>query len=815
MQVNGADCDRGIRPQRAGTMHFEDPGSRIGVCWQATGSRRDRSMTRPADGTTGNGSSGDDDAVHRRLGLTDDELDRIVEVLGRWPSDLELAMYSVMWSEHCSYKSSRVHLRRLPSKGPHVLVGPGENAGVVDVGSGVAIALRIESHNHPSAIEPYQGAATGVGGILRDVFTMGARPIALMDPLFFGDLDDARSRHVFDGVVRGISGYGNSVGVPTVGGQLTFDPTYRGNPLVNVLCLGVLPVDRLVLGRASGVGNLAVLLGALTGRDGIGGVSVLASAGFSGGEERSGAKRPSVQVGDPFEEKRLIEACLELLDRSLVVGIQDLGGAGLSCAASETAARAGLGMTIDTAAVPLREPGMTAAEIMTSESQERMLAIVTPAALDDVLAVCAHHEIRATVVGHVTAPDAHGVGRLVVRDPGGTVVADVPAASLADEAPLYRRPLAPPSDLARLREPGDGPQCAADVSRRGEWHRFDLGADLCAMVQDPSHVYRQYDHQLFLNTVLGPGRADATVLRLAAPGVPWNGKGLALTTDANPGWCAVDPRLGTALTVAEAVLNVACTGGRPVAAVDCLNFGNPEHPTVMWQLSEAIDGMAEACRAFGVPVVGGNVSLYNESEGADIDPTPVVGMVGLIDPLDRPPPALDGMGEGDALVLLGTASSALGGSRWCRQVLGEQGGPLADLDYVAHIGLCDLVRSLAGPAGRELGVTALHDVADGGLALCVAEIATASGVGVVLEASPAATPAGLFSEAPSRAVVAVAARGVPGLMEVAAASGVPAEVIGRAVGDRIVLGELVDVALADLKRTCSNRFEQVLADEAG
>ncbi|HEV2362110.1 MAG TPA: phosphoribosylformylglycinamidine synthase subunit PurL, partial [Acidimicrobiales bacterium] len=555
----------------------------------------------------------------------------IGEILSRPPTHLELAMFSVMWSEHCSYKSSRVHLKRLPTEAPHVIVGPGENAGVVDVGDGIAVALRIESHNHPSAIEPYQGAATGVGGILRDVFTMGARPIAIMDPLFMGPLEEARSRYIFDGVVRGIAGYGNSVGVPTLGGEVVFGAGYSGNPLVNVFCLGVLPRQRLVLAQASGVGNLAVLLGSRTGRDGIGGVSVLASAGFgaaggdgAGGEAASGggpgttadedaAKRPSVQIGDPFEEKRLIEACLELLDAGVVVGIQDLGGAGLSCATSETAARAGLGMDVDVSAIPTREDGMSPVEIMTSESQERMLAIVTPESLDHVLAVCAKWEIQAAVVARVVpadvAEDGTTRGMLRIRSgpaPDAEVLAEVPAKALADEAPLYHRPLAPPADLEARRSEDPG-ELAAPT---------DCGADLLALLYDPAWVYRQYDHQLFLNTVVGPGEGDASVIRLAGPGVPWAGKGLSMSTDANPGWCAVDPRIGASLTVAESALNLACTGARPLALVNCLNFGNPEHPTVMWQLSEAIDGMAEACDALGIPVVGGNVSLYNESNGS-------------------------------------------------------------------------------------------------------------------------------------------------------------------------------------------------------
>ncbi|HEX7442903.1 MAG TPA: phosphoribosylformylglycinamidine synthase subunit PurL, partial [Acidimicrobiales bacterium] len=561
------------------------------------------------------GPTGSAEPLHRALGLTDSERDEVEALLGRPPNHLELALFAVMWSEHCSYKSSRVHLKRLPTEAPHVLVGPGENAGVIDAGDGIAVAIRIESHNHPSAIEPYQGAATGVGGILRDIFTMGARPIAVMDPLFFGNPSEARQQWLIEGVVGGISGYGNSVGVPTVGGELTFHDCYAQNPLVNVLCMGVLPTDRLVLGAATGVGNLAVLLGSSTGRDGIGGVSVLASAGFGGEDaEAEAAKRPSVQVGDPYEEKRLIEACLDLLDAKLVVGIQDLGGAGLVCATSETAARGGVGMDVDVSAVPRREPGMAAYEVMTSESQERMLAIVTPEDLPRVEEVCRRWEVRAAVVGRVTDPPAEGPGRLRIMDGfDGAVLGDVPARALSEDAPLYHRPLARPADHdARL---ADDPGALSAPA--------DCGADVMAMLTDPSWVYRQYDHQLFLNTVDGPG-GDAAVLRLAAPGLPDSERGLALTTDSNPPWCSIDPRAGTAATVAEGALNVACAGARPMAVVNCLNFGNPEHPEVMWAFSEVVEGISEACEAFGLPVVGGNVSFYNESQGADIDPTPVV-----------------------------------------------------------------------------------------------------------------------------------------------------------------------------------------------
>ena len=713
--------------------------------------------------------------VHRALGLTDDEAASVERILGRRPNQLELAMYAVMWSEHCSYKSSRVHLGRLPTQAPWVLVGPGENAGVVDAGDGMAVALRIESHNHPSAIEPYQGAATGVGGILRDIFTVGARPIALLDSLHLGPLAEPRSRWVLEGVVSGISGYGNSVGVPTVGGELAFHPCFADNPLVNVMCLGLMAHDRLVLARATGVGNLAVLLGSTTGRDGIGGVSVLASAGFDEGSE---AKRPSVQVGDPFEEKRLIEACLALYDAGLVVGIQDLGGAGLTCATSETASRGGVGMDVDLSAVPLRQAGMTPAEVMTSESQERMLAIVRPDDLDEVVRVCRRWEVRATVVGTVTEG-----GRLRILDgPRGHVLADVPAASLHEDAPLYHRPMAPPPDL-------ESPE-ADDPARLPV--PVDCGADLLAMLADTSWVWSQYDHQLFLNTVDGPG-SDAAVLRLKGPGHPWTGRALAVTTDSNSRWCGLDPRRGTALVVAEAALNVACSGARPLAVVNCLNFGNPEHAEVMWQLSEAIDGMADACRALGVPVVGGNVSLYNESGGRDIEPTPVIGLLGLIERLERRPPGV-GLAEGaDVLAIGPTGADGLAGSRWAWAAHGHVGGRLAELDVAVHLAVCQLVR---GMVADDL-LAGVHDVADGGMGLALVEMAVRSGVG--FRVSGVSNHGELFSEAPSRVVVCVAPERVAELTERAQAAGVGVASLGSAGGDRLVVEGLVDVALSDAR----------------
>jgi len=727
--------------------------------------------------------------VHRALGLTDDELQAIAAILGRDPNHLELAMFSVMWSEHCSYKSSRILLRRLPTDAPWVLVGPGEGAGVVDVGDGIGAAIRIESHNHPSAIEPYQGAATGVGGILRDIFSMGARPIATMDPLRFGPLDDARSRWIAEGVVSGISGYGNSVGVPTVGGETVFDETYADNPLVNVLALGLLPVERLVLGRATGAGNLAVLLGSSTGRDGIGGVSVLASAGFDD-EAGGAAKRPSVQVGDPFEEKRLIEACLELLERGLAVGVQDLGGAGLTCATSETAAKGGAGMDVYVSEVPQREPGMEPFEVLTSESQERMLAIVTPGHLDEVLAIAGRWEIRASVVGTVT-----GTGLLRVLDrPDGAVLATMPAKALEQDAPLYDRPRAEPPDLAHRR--------SASLSELATVSATDATADLLAMVTATDWVSSQYDHQLFLNTVEAPG-GDAAVLRLKHPTSGRDtGRGLALTTDGNHRWCAVDPRIGSAMVVAEAVLNLACVGAKPLALVNCLNFGNPEHPEVMWQLAEAVDGMGEACRGLGVPVVGGNVSLYNESRGRDIDPTPVVGVLGIIERLERPPPGIRLL-DGDQIVVVGPPATALAGSRfaWDR---GHRAGSLAPVDLDAHRTVCDAVRQLVVDAL----VNGVHDIAEGGLALALAEMAVAGGVGV---AAPGAGGVDdVFAEGPSRVVVSVGAASVAAVLDRLRALGVAAAVLGTAGGEAVVIGRVVALDLAELAAVSRSRLATAL-----
>jgi phosphoribosylformylglycinamidine synthase len=704
--------------------------------------------------------------THRTLGMTDAEYGSVVEILGREPRPAELAMYSVMWSEHCSYKSSRLHLTRFPTEAPWVVVGPGENAGVVDVGDGWLVALRIESHNHPSFVEPYQGAATGVGGILRDIFTMGARPIAVLDPLRFGRLHDPRSRYLLAGVVAGIAGYGNAVGVPTLGGELELADEYAANPLVNVMALGLLRREQLVTRAASGVGNVAVLLGAATGRDGIGGASILASAAF---DEASGAKRPSVQIGDPFEEKKLIEACLELYEASLVVGIQDLGAAGISCATSECAAAGGMGMDVDLDAVPLREADMTAGEILMSESQERMLAIVEPSRLSEVLAVAGKWEINATEIGVVTA----GGMLRVVHD--GELVAEVPASSLSDDAPRYERPALRPDWQDRLA--ADRPELPAAV---------DAGEALLAMLDDPalgdpSWIYEQYDHLLFLNTVVAPGN-DAALLRIKG-----TGKGLAVSTDGNGRLCYLDPRVGAARIVWEAALNVAVTGARPYAVVDNLNFGNPERPEVMWQFIETVAGMSEACEQLGVPVVGGNVSFYNQTDGRDIYPTPVVGMLGLADPMPAQAPRLDAASPGMEVWLVGPAGrSDFAASAYARVILDHLGGEPAAPDPEA------------GPAvvGRAVELAhsspVLHDVSAGGLAVAVAEVAFRSGVGITIDVADWRE---LFDESPHR-FVAIAPPG-----GVAATEAVRAVRLGVVTGDdRIEFGRHGSVTASVARR---------------
>jgi phosphoribosylformylglycinamidine synthase len=689
--------------------------------------------------------------------MTDGEYEGVVGLLGREPRIAELAMYSVMWSEHCSYKSSRPHLGRFPTEAPWVVVGPGENAGVVDLGDGWLAALRIESHNHPSFVEPYQGAATGVGGILRDVFTMGARPIALWDQIRFGHLDDPHNRYLFSRVVAGIAGYGNAVGVPTVGGEVAFEDCYEGNPLVNVMCLGILRREQLVLGTAGEPGTISVLLGSSTGRDGIGGASVLASASF---DEDSGAKRPSVQVGDPFQEKKLIEACLELYERDLVVGIQDLGAAGLSCSTSEPAARAGTGMEVDLDRVHVRESDMTPAELLMSESQERMMAFVHPHLLDEVLAVAAKWEVDASIVGEVK----EGGHLRVFKD--GDLVAEVPAASLSEEAPTYDRPVAQPT----WQEDLWADSLQSEVP--------DIGESLLAIladpsIGDPSWVYEQYDHMLFLNTVVGPGE-NGSLLRIKG-----TSKGLAVSADGNGRQCYLDPRRGAARLVYEAALNVAMVGARPMAVVDNLNFGNPEKPEVMWQFTETVEGISEACESLGIPVIGGNVSFYNETNGIDIYPTPIVGMLGLADPMPPTPPRLGAGAEGMEIWLIGCPETLdLAGSAFSKFVHNHVGGRPAKPDPQTAGAVIELATRLASNGA----VPVLHDVSDGGLAVAMAEICIQSKTGARLEI---ADWRGLFAE-PPHTFVAVAPAEIGATVQAAAeAAGVAVERIGKLGGDAI------------------------------
>ncbi|MEN8114715.1 MAG: phosphoribosylformylglycinamidine synthase subunit PurL [Actinomycetota bacterium] len=688
--------------------------------------------------------------AHRLLGMTDDEYQSVIGILDRIPATAELAMYSVMWSEHCSYKSSRALLGRFKHDQPWVVLGPGENAGVVDLGDGWLAALRIESHNHPSFVEPYQGAATGVGGILRDIFTMGARPVAVWDPLRFGPLSEAHNRYLFSGVVSGIAGYGNAVGVPTLGGEVEFADRFSGNPLVNVMALGLLNKEQLVTRAAADAGNIAILLGSSTGRDGIGGASILASASF---DEDSGVKRPSVQVGDPFEEKKLIEACLELYDRGLVAAIQDLGAAGISCATSESAAAGGMGMDVDLDTVHLRESDMTAGEILMSESQERMLAIVEPEKVDEVLAVAEKWEVGASKIGVITESDL----LRVFQD--GEEVATIPAASLSDDAPMYERPSKRPDDL-------DG--IWADVPPVPD--EIDLPDVLLRLLDDPAlgdrtWVSEQYDHMLFLQTVVEPGH-DGSLLRIKG-----TEKGLAVSTDGDSLRCFLDPRRGAERIVYESALNVAVTGAAPYAVVDNLNFGNPEKPEIMWQFTETVDGMADACEQLNVPVVGGNVSFYNETDGVDIYPAPVVGMLGFADPMPEAPPRLDRAEEGMEIWLVGPESGEdFAASAYSRVILDHLGGRPEGASPGAAFAVVGHAVALATTA------PVLHDVSSGGLAVALTEICIRSGVGATIDDMDWRL---LLGEAPNR-FVAVVPAGTD--LEI---DDVPVRKIGVTGGDRI------------------------------
>ena len=773
-----------------------------------------------------------DPQVLERHGLTPDEYDRIVQFLGREPNPTELGIFSVMWSEHCSYKSSRVHLKTLPSDGPQVLQGPGENAGAVDIGDGLAAVFKIESHNHPSFIEPYQGAATGVGGIIRDIFTMGARPIALLNSLRFGPLESRGTRRLVEGVVAGIAGYGNSIGIPTVGGEISFEPSYADNPLVNVFCLGIARASDIVKGVASGAGNPVYYVGAKTGRDGIHGAT-MASAEF---DEKSADKRPAVQVGDPFMEKLLLEACLEVMRTDALVGIQDMGAAGLTCSTTEMGSRGGAGVEIDVALVPQRETGMTPYEIMLSESQERMLLVVKRGRENEVERIFDKWDLHAVHIGQVTAD-----GMLRVKD-RGQVVAEIPNRALTDEAPLYERPMTEPAYVAEAQKLDlDALDCLAEASTLEDLGALDRSAKAFALhsvadgrarglqpgdlnsvllsilgsptVASKRWVYRQYDHMVRTNTINPPG-LGAGVVRIKA-----TDRALAMSVDGNGRYCYLDPYRGAMLAVAEAARNVACAGARPLGATNCLNFGNPERPAIMWQFARAVEGIGAACRALDVPITGGNVSLYNETDGRAIYPTPTIGVVGLLERADHVV-SRRFQEAGDAVILLGDSRGELGGSEYLKVMHDLVRGmpPALDLD-VEH-----RLQTLLVTLAAERLMRSAHDCSDGGLAVTVAECCfDTSRIGVeisidrvqVARESRMNVCAALFGESASRVVVSVVPDDVIAVLERAAAADVPARVVGRTGGERLRMGVggqiVIDQSVDDAERVWSTAIEQYVA----
>jgi len=730
---------------------------------------------------------------YRELGLKDDEYQRIRDILGRRPTDAELAMYSVMWSEHCSYKSSKVHLRYFGETTTDemragMLAGIGENAGVVDIGDGWAVTFKVESHNHPSYVEPYQGAATGVGGIVRDIMAMGARPVAVMDQLRFGAADAPDTRRVLDGVVRGISGYGNSLGLPNIGGETIFDASYAGNPLVNAMCVGVLRKEDLHLAFASGTGNKIILFGARTGLDGIGGVSVLASDTFAGDESGAGRKKlPSVQVGDPFMEKVLIECCLELYAARLVVGIQDLGGAGLSCATSELASAGDGGMTIELDAVPLRAANMSPAEILSSESQERMCAVVTPENVGAFMAVCRKWDVLASVIGEVADGD-----RLKITWHGETVV-DVPPRTVAHEGPIYQRPLQRPDTQDALNA-----DTTAGLPRPKTGD--ELRATLLALLGSPhlcsrAFITEQYDRYVRGNTVLAE-HADGGVLRIDEE----TGRGIAVATDASGRYTQLDPYAGAQLALAEAYRNVAVTGATPIAVTNCLNFGSPEDPGVMWQFSQAVRGLADGCAALGIPVTGGNVSFYNQTGATPILPTPVVGVLGVIDDVHRRIPTALGTEPGETLYLLGDTRDEFDGSIWAQVTADHLGGlpPKVDLDRERLLG------EVLVAGSRDGMVSAAHDLSEGGLIQAIVESSLAGECGCRIVLPEGVDPfVFLFSESAGRVLVAVPRTEESRFAAMCEARALPATRIG--VSDSgsaaVEVQDLFTVSLEELRST--------------
>ena len=730
------------------------------------------------------------------LGLKGDEYARIREILGRRPTSSELAMYSVMWSEHCSYKSSKVHLKQFSeipqeTRVGKMLAGIGENAGVIDIGQGYAVTFKVESHNHPSYVEPYQGAATGVGGIVRDILAMGARPVAVMDPLRFGPLDAADTHRVLPGIVAGVGGYGNCLGLPNIGGEAVFDETYLGNPLVNALCVGVLRHEDLHLAKASGVGNRVILYGARTGGDGIGGVSVLASETF---DSTGPAKRPSVQVGDPFMEKLLIECTLELFAAGLVAGIQDLGGAGLSCATSELASAGDGGMQVELDRVPLRDSSLAPEEILMSESQERMMAVVEPGDVDAFLAICEKWEVDATVIGEVTDGD-----RLQI-DWHGERVVDVPPRSVAHDGPTYHRPFARPEsqDALQAQRAETLPRPDGGEELRETLLRLAASPNLC----DKSWITDQYDRYVQGNTVLAQP-SDSGMIRVDDR----TNLGVAVSTDCNGRFARLDPYAGAQLALAESYRNVSTGGATPLAISDCLNFGSPEDPGVMWQFAEACRGLKDACVELGIPVTGGNVSLYNQTGETAILPTPVVAVLGVIEDVTHRTPT-GFQAEGHRVVLLGETREELSGSEWAHVVHGHLGGTPPQVDLAAERALSELLVAATGV------LSSAHDLSDGGLAQALAESCLRHGIGARVELDDVAGGdpfVALFSESAGRVLVTVAPDGEERLFELAAEHGVPVTSLGQTRGDVLSVPGLFDVPLEELRTAWTSTLPDALA----